>query len=203
VQQNGRTALNFKTHSPALIIVDVQKAIDHPSWGTRNNPHLEQRIGDLLVAWRQRGLPVFHIRHASTEPASTYRPGQDGYEFKPEVMPKEGDEIVTKRVNCAFIGTDLERRLNSKVIRELVICGVVTNNCVDATVRVAGNLGFRVLVPEDATATFELTTRTGKSYSAEEIHSIFLTNLHGEYAEVTDTEVILAALGPQQSDDQR
>lgn len=186
--------MNFETQNPALLIIDVQKAIDHPSWGDRNNPYAEQRIVDLLVAWRQKALPIFHIRHASTEECSTYRPDQEGYEFKPEVMPKADEELVTKNVNCAFIGTDLKANLKSKKVNELVVCGVITNNSVDATVRVASNLGFRVFVPDDATATFGMTTREGKSYSAEDIHSIFLSNLHGEYAEVVNTKDILASL---------
>jgi nicotinamidase-related amidase len=186
--------MRFESDATALLIVDVQKAIDHPSWGTRNNPGAEARIADLLAAWRARRLPIFHIRHASTEPASTYRPGQEGYEFKPEVLPAEGEDIVTKHVPCAFIGTDLEARLRSRGIRELVICGVITNNSVDATVRVAANLGFRVVVPDDATATFDLTARNGRTYAAEEIHAIFLANLDGEYADVTTTGEVVRAL---------
>jgi nicotinamidase-related amidase len=186
--------VKFETQNPALIIVDVQKAIDHPSWGDRNNPHAEQRIADLLVAWRQKALPIFHVRHASTGECSNYRPDQSGYEFKPEVMPQAGEELVTKNVNCAFIGTDLKGNLQSKNVNELVICGVITNNSVDATVRVASNLGFTVFVPEDATATFGMTTREGNSYSAEDIHSIFLSNLHDEYAEIVGTKEILLAL---------
>ena len=187
--------MKFETQNPALVIVDVQKAIDHPSWGDRNNPYAEQRIADLLVVWRQKALPIFHIRHASTEEYSTYRPDQDGYRFKPEAMPKADEELVTKNVNCAFIGTDLEAKLQSKKVNELVVCGVITNNSVDATVRVANNLGFRVFVPDDATATFGMITREGKSYSAEDIHSIFLSNLHGEYAEVVNAKEIMASLG--------
>ena len=186
--------MNFETQNPALVIVDVQKAIDHPCWGARNNPHAEQSIADLLVVWRQKALPIFHIRHASTVEHSTYRPDQSGYEFKPEVMPKSGEELVTKNVNCAFIGTELKDILQSRNVNELVVCGVITNNSVDATVRVASNLGFTVLVPEDATATFGMTTREGKSYSADDIHSIFLSNLHGEYAEIVSTKEIVSAL---------
>jgi nicotinamidase-related amidase len=126
--------------------------------------------------------------------SSTYCPDQEGYEFKPEVMPRADEELVTKNVNCAFIGTDLHDRLQSQKVQELVVCGVITNNSVDATVRVACNLGFKVFVPDDATATFGMTTREGKAYPAEDIHSIFLSNLHGEYAEVARVEEILAAL---------
>jgi nicotinamidase-related amidase len=186
--------MKFQTQNPVLIILDVQKAIDHPSWGVRNNLYAEQRIANLLHVWRQNALPIIHVRHASVEVDSTYRPNQEGYEFKPEVMPKADEEIITKNVNCAFIGTSLNDSLRTKEAHEIIVCGVVTNNSVDATVRVASNLGYRVFIPNDATATFGMTTREGKFFSAEDIHSIFLTNLHGEYAEIVKTKDILAAL---------
>src|SRR5579864_8565751 len=95
----------------ALIVIDVQKAIDHPSWGQRNNPGAEQNIAALLQAWRTSGRPIYHIRHDSVESASHYRPGQPGNEFKPESQPLPGETIVAKKTNSAFIGTDLESRL--------------------------------------------------------------------------------------------
>ncbi|HTS61456.1 MAG TPA: hypothetical protein VMH28_05505 [Candidatus Acidoferrales bacterium] len=60
----------------ALLVIDVQKAIDHPSWGERNNPDAERNIAALLAAWRTARRPIYHIRHDSIEPNSTYRPGQ-------------------------------------------------------------------------------------------------------------------------------
>src|SRR5436190_21866730 len=81
--------------APALLIVDVQRAIDDPSWGNdRNNRGAEGNIAKLLERWRGRGWPVIHIRHASRESRSTYRKGQPGFDFKAEVMPREGERIV-------------------------------------------------------------------------------------------------------------
>src|SRR5256885_447277 len=115
--------------APALLIVDVQRAIDDPRWGDdRNNPGAEANIARLLARWRERGWAVVHIRHASREPNSTYRRGQSGFEFKAEVMPREGERIVEKQTNSAFIGTDLELELRAAGIAALVITGVVTNN---------------------------------------------------------------------------
>ncbi|HYM36565.1 MAG TPA: isochorismatase family protein, partial [Steroidobacteraceae bacterium] len=68
-----------------LLLIDLQKAVDHPSWGPRNNPQAETNVARLLTAWRQHRMPIIHIRHDSTEPQSTFRPGQIGNEFKPEV----------------------------------------------------------------------------------------------------------------------
>ena len=98
----------------ALLIIDVQKAIEHPSWGKRNNPDLESNLTQLLASWRLKSLPIYHIQHISTEPNSTYRPGQIGCEFKPEVQPRLGETIIQKHTNSAFIGTDLEQRLRKQ-----------------------------------------------------------------------------------------
>lgn len=68
-------------------MIDLQKAIDHPSWGERNNPDAEKNIAALLDACRLRKLPIYHIRHDSTEPASHYRPGQPGQISNPRRCP--------------------------------------------------------------------------------------------------------------------
>src|SRR5271169_3077834 len=127
--------------SAALVVIDVQRAIDHPSWGERNNPQAEGNIAALLAAWRRSGRPIYHIRHDSTEASSHYRPGQPGHEFKPEVTPLPGETVIAKRTNSAFIGTDLEARLRAANQITLVVAGVITNNSVEATLRMAGNLG--------------------------------------------------------------
>jgi nicotinamidase-related amidase len=172
----------------------VQKAIDHPSWGDRNNPDAERNIAALLEAWRTTGRRVYHIRHDSTEPTSHYRPGQPGHDFKPEAQPAAGETIIAKRVNSAFIGTDLESRLRAAGHTTLVVVGVITNNSVEATVRMAGNLGFRTLLAEDAVFTFGRRDWHGQFRSADEVHAMSLANLDGEYCTVYRTAEILAAL---------
>ncbi|HEV2720911.1 MAG TPA: cysteine hydrolase family protein [Thermoanaerobaculia bacterium] len=176
--------------APALLIIDVQRAIDDPSWGDdRNNPDAESNIARLLARWRELGWPVFHIRHASRAPNSTYRRGQPGFEFKTEVVPREGEPIVEKQVNSAFIGTDLQEQL--KGITTLVIVGVITNNSVEATARMAGNLGFDTFVVADATATFGKRDYDGRWRTAAEVHAMSLANLDGEYARIVTTDEVL------------
>jgi nicotinamidase-related amidase len=181
--------------SAALILIDLQKAIDHPSWGERNNPDAEKNVASLLQAWRSSSRPIYHIRHDSTEPASHYRPGQSGNEFKPECKPLEGESVIAKRTNSAFIGTDLEARLRAMQQNLLVIAGVITNNSVDATVRMAGNLGFDTFLVEDACFTFARKDWTGQLRTASEVHAMSLANLNGEYCTVTRTAEVLAAIG--------
>src|SRR5205823_5033714 len=78
----------------AMIVIDVQRAIDapyHAADGPRNHPQAEARIADLLAFWRRRRRPIIHVRHDSTFEASAYRPGQIGNAFKEEVKPLAGE----------------------------------------------------------------------------------------------------------------
>jgi nicotinamidase-related amidase len=179
----------------ALLIIDVQKAIDadyHAAEGPRNNPHAEQNIARLLAAWRRDERPIIHVRHDSTFEGSAYRPGQPGNAFKDEVAPLAGETVIAKRTNSAFIGTDLERRLRDAGVQTLVITGVSTNNSVEATVRMAGNLGFETYLVADACFTFARRDFDGRLRTAEEVHAMSLANLQDEYCTVLDTESVLA-----------
>jgi nicotinamidase-related amidase len=180
----------------ALLMIDVQKAIDQPSWGARNNPQAEANMAALLAGWRATGRPIYHVRHDSTEPQSHYRPGQPGHAFKLEAMPNAGEAVIAKRTNSAFIGTDLEATLRAAGQTVLVVAGVITNNSVEATVRMAGNLGFETFVVEDACFTFGRRDWNGIWRTAVEVHAMSLANIEGEYATVVGTAGVLGALGP-------
>ena len=177
-----------------LLLIDLQKAIDHASWGVRNNPSAEAQIGRLLAHWRSRGWPVWHVRHDSTEPDSHYRPGQPGNDFKPEVAPVAGEPVFAKRTNSAFIGTDLEQRLRAGGHGALVVAGVITNNSVEATVRMAGNLGFATYLVADGCFTFGRADWNGVSRSADEVHAMSLANLNGEYCTIVTADALISRL---------
>jgi nicotinamidase-related amidase len=185
----------MKPTSPvALLLIDIQQGLDEPKWGARNNPHAEQRIAALLAAWRNAKWPVIHVQHMSQEPGSPLRPELPGNAFKPEALPTAGEPVFQKTVNSAFIGTTLEAHLRREGIEKLVIIGLTTDHCVSTTTRMAGNLGFDVVVVEDATATFERTGPDGVRYSAEQMHRLALASLHGEFAQVQSAHDVLARL---------
>jgi nicotinamidase-related amidase len=178
-----------------LIVIDVQNAIDapyHAAEGPRNNPDAEAKIARLLAAWRSHDRTIIHIRHDSTFAASAYRLGQIGNDFKREVAPMPGELVVPKRTNSAFIGTDSEAQLRRRGIDRLLITGVATNNSVEATVRMAGNLGFETYLVDDACFTYARRDYRGRWRSAEEVHDLSLANLDGEYCTVVTTEAVLS-----------
>lgn len=176
----------------ALILIDIQKGFDDLSyWGNRNNNEAEKNAGEILAAWRKKSLPVFHVKHNSTNPKSKLFPGQSGNDIKDLVKPLATEPVIQKNVNSAFIGTDLKERLDKQQIKSLVIVGLTTDHCVSTTVRMAGNFGYETFLISDATATFEKTDKSGKKIPADIIHNIHLTSLDGEFATVTTTKEIL------------
>jgi nicotinamidase-related amidase len=181
---------------PALIVIDVQRAFDEweAAGKRRNNPDAVARIVDLLKAFRARAAPIVHIRHEGTSPTSSFRPERTGYAVKEEAREAPGEPVIVKRVNSAFIGTDLEARLRAAGLNTLVICGATTNHCVETTTRMAGNLGFDAHLVRDATWTFDRTGPDGELHPAADIHAMTLSNLNDEFARIVTAAEVIAAL---------
>ncbi|MEK6976557.1 MAG: cysteine hydrolase family protein [Candidatus Thermoplasmatota archaeon] len=175
-----------------LLTIDVQKGFDQ--FPDRNNPECEGNIASLHAAWRKARRPLWHVKHNSEEPASVFRFGLPGNAFKPETGPEPGEPVVTKAVHSAFIGTDLEERLQRAGSETLVLCGIQTNYCVASTARMAGNLGYKTFVVGDACATFPQKLLGGDVVAAQLAHDLALAELHGEFATVVMTADVLAAV---------
>jgi nicotinamidase-related amidase len=185
----------------ALLIIDVQQGFDDSIWGRRNNPLAEANIVRLLEAWRDQQWPIIHVQHQSRFAGSPLHPTNPGYALKAQVHPLPGETLITKQVNSAFIGTSLETLLRQQQITTLVVTGLTTNHCVETTVRMAGNLGFLTYLVSDATATFDRTGPDGRLHRAEDIHTISLTSIHGEFAQVMTTDKVLEGTPTEQEKD--
>ena len=179
---------------PALVVVDVQRGFDDPSWGRRDNPSCEANVATLIDAWRSRGLPLVFVRHDSDEPGSPLAPGQPGNDFK-DVVTGEPDLLVTKTVNSCFHGEpSLQAWLDGAGVERFYLCGITTNHCCETTARVGGNLGYDVRFVLDATHTFDRRDLAGEIIPAEEIARVTAANLHEEFATVTDSATAVAEL---------
>lgn len=188
-----------KSDRPALILIDIQKGFENLEFwgGQRNNPEAENNAGELLEIWRNNQLPIFHVQHCSSLPNSLLHETNEGNNFQEVVKPQDGEPIIKKNVNSAFIGTDLLQRLHDNHITKLVIVGLTTDHCVSTTTRMAGNFGFDTFVVSDATATFNKKGINGNNFSAEIIHETALASLNGEFATVVNTNFIQQVIARQ------
>ncbi|MFF4397958.1 cysteine hydrolase family protein [Streptomyces sp. NPDC001480] len=187
----------------ALVVVDVQKGFEEAGfWGPRNNPGADDNIAALIDVWQSTGRPVVFVRHDSPKPQSPLRPGYAGNDLKEYVAERRGkgagaELFLTKTVNSAFLGTpDLGAWLTAEGIGQVVVIGIQTNMCVETTARMGGNLGYDVVVPYDATYTFDLEGPFGWRRSAEEVAQASAVSLHGGgFARVVTTEEVVGAAG--------
>jgi nicotinamidase-related amidase len=178
----------------ALLVVDVQAGFDDAAWGVRNNPTAEANIAALLVGWRAAGAPIIHVHHDSPAPTGRLRLGTKGHAPKPEARPVGDEPVFRKRVNSAFVGTDLQSDLAVRGVKTLVIVGLTTNHCISTTARMACNLGYETVVVADATAAFACPHIDGRLRSADEVHDAALSDLQDEFALIVETRDVLAAL---------
>lgn len=188
--------MNLRDKKPALILIDFQKAFNLEEYwgGNRNNKNAERNAQLILQQWRLAKLPVIHIRHNSQNSKSLLHESNPGFEIKDEVKPIEGELLITKNVNSAFIGTNLKSELDTQNITSIVIIGLTTNHCVSTTTRMAANYGYETFVIEDATATFDRIGIHGEIYKADLIHLTSLASLKDEFAEVMNTKQLIENL---------
>ncbi|MCP5075191.1 MAG: isochorismatase family protein [Rhodobacteraceae bacterium] len=161
---------------------------------TRSCPEAERNIATLIEHFRAKNLPIFHIWHNSTEPGSPFRPGTPGNMVQPFSAPVAGETVITKQVNSAFIGTDLEDRLRSAGISRLIITGATANHCTETTTRMAGNLGFDAIYVADGVWAYGQTGPDGVEHSPEAVHSMTIANLDGEFATVMTAEEVVGLI---------
>lgn len=97
------------------------------------------------------------------------------------------EKVITKRVNSAFIGTDLDEYLQTCQIETTAIVGLTTPHCVSTTTRASGNLGYKTYLLSDATAAFGMKDHYGEFIDADIIHHLSLATIHDEFANVLTT----------------
>jgi nicotinamidase-related amidase len=178
----------------ALLLIDIQK--DYFPGG--KFPLVEpltaaKRAYMLLQCCREHGKYHVHIQHISREPdAVFFIKGDSGSDIHDSVAHFEGEPIIYKNYPNSFLGTSLRKILKGWGIERVVIAGMMTHMCVDATARAAADFGFKVIVAEDACATRDL--KYGETIiPAEHVHKAFLAALKS-YGDVMKSEEIIALL---------
>ena len=150
------------------------------------------QAGRLLERFRRQALPVIHVRHESVRPGSTFfLPGTDGARLHDAVAPAASETVVLKHYPNSFRDTTLQTVLTANDVDSLVICGMMTHMCIDATTRAAWDLGYACAVASDACATRDLT-HEGVVVPAAQVQAAFLAALAAVHARVVPVQTLLA-----------
>ena len=170
---------------PALIIIDIQN--DYFPGGKmelEGSIDASLQAAKLLASFRAKNLPLVHIQHVSNRPgASFFLPDTEGVKIHANVAPRAGETVMQKNFPNSFRGTGLLEHLQALGADHLVIAGMMTHMCVDATTRAAFDLGFSCALAHDACATRALTFGEQRVPAAQ-VHAAFVAALAGLYAKV-------------------
>jgi nicotinamidase-related amidase len=179
----------------ALVLVDIQN--DYFPGGKMSLESMDAAAANaarLLAAFRERALPIVHVRHLSVRPGATFFvPGTAGADIHASVAPRAGEPVVAKNFPNAFRATDLESRLRAAGADHVVIAGAMSHMCIDATARAAFDHGFKCTVAEDACATRALEF-DGRTLPARDVHAAFMAALAVPYAKIARADACVVAL---------
>jgi nicotinamidase-related amidase len=144
----------------ALVVIDVQESFRRrPNWQVVSNPDIADDVQRLVDAARAAGDLVVWVLHAEPGTGGVFDPAGGLVRLVDELVPLDGEPILTKTSRNAFTTTNLGQLLTERGIRDLVLCGIQTEQCCETTARVAADLGYDVTFVVDATATFPIAHR--------------------------------------------
>lgn len=173
----------------AFILIDIQNDyFEGGAYPLVGAYQASLKAKQVLEHCRKEGIPVIHIQHlANREGAGFFIPDTKGAEIHSNVAPINEEKIITKHFPNSFRETELQQFLQKHSITELVICGMMTSMCVDATTRAAKDLGYECTLVGDACAAPNLTLNE-KTVKGEDVHTAFLAALNYFYATVLTTD---------------
>jgi nicotinamidase-related amidase len=182
----------------ALLVIDIQRDYFPGGAYPLHEPDAAARtVRRLLDAFRASGEQIVHLQHVWDAPDAAFmRPGTAGIEIHPLVAPADEEIVIAKTEPNGFVRTELESTLRDLGIDELVVAGMMSSMCVDATVRAAVDIGLRVTVVHDACAAPDLQFE-GTEIPAAAVHSAFMAALADAYASVMSASDLLADEGAE------
>jgi nicotinamidase-related amidase len=168
-----------------LLVIDAQEAVDDPRRGAGDISVADQNIVALIAAWRAEGLPLAHVGRQPTDPASV---------LAPAVPSLDGEIVIVRSATSAFVGSDLEARLDELGVTTLVVCGGLATDALEASARHAGDLGYQVFVVADACRAADAVDLRGRLRPQEDVRALSLAHLKGETATIVNAETALRAV---------
>jgi nicotinamidase-related amidase len=188
----------------ALIVIDIQESFRQGRrWSAVSNPDIVAKANRLIDAARTAGDLVVWVLHSEPGTKTPFDPTSGFVRLMDGMEPADGEPIITKTSRNAFTTTNLQQILTEKGIRELVICGIQTEQCCETTTRLAADLGYDVTFVTDATATFPIAHRDApaersfdevladpRTLSTDDVISRTEYALSGRFAVVTTVDAL-------------
>ncbi|ACA15045.1 isochorismatase hydrolase [Methylobacterium sp. 4-46] len=192
LQLAGATPTPARIARAVLVVIDAQGEYADGALPLDGFGPALAAVRALLAAAREAGAPVVHVAHRGRD-GGLFDRGGPGGAIVPEALPRPGEPVIEKTLPNAFAGTDLAARLRDLGRTDLVLAGFMTHNCVSATARAALDLGYRVTVAGDATATRALPDPLGgPPLPAEAVQRAALAALADRTAVVAPAREIVA-----------
>lgn len=141
-----------------LLVVDVQSALInlHPY----NEKRVIKNIKELILSSRDNNVEILFVRHDDGK-GTELEQGTDGWQIYDEIAPNNNEKIFEKQYNSAFFKTELRQYLESKCIDTIILVGLQTEYCIDATCKSAFDYGYKIIIPEETNTTFDNEYLTG------------------------------------------
>jgi nicotinamidase-related amidase len=154
------------TDHAALLIIDAQVNMFAEGSSVFEGEKLLRMVSRLIAQARAAHLPIVYVQNNGGE-GDPDRPGTPGWQIHPAVTPEKGDIVIQKHTPDSFHETDLQSKLEARHIRQLIIAGMQTEMCIDATCRRAHGLGYEVILVQDAHSTFDGSGLTASQIIAQ------------------------------------
>lgn len=171
-----------------LLVVDTQKAITNS--GVYQFDLFEANIRELINTARNSEIEVIFVRHDDGA-GNPLTKGAEGFEIYEKFQPTENERIFDKTVNSAFKDTGLAEYLKEKGENTVIIVGLQTEYCIDATIKAGFEHGFKMIVPANCNSTFD------NDYMSAELTYNYYNNFiwNKRYAECISFEETVEMLG--------
>lgn len=178
----------------ALILVDIQNDyFEEGMWPVHEMQKVADNAALLLKNARSKKQTIIHVRHEiPSDSAPFFRPGSHGADIHASVAPIDGECVILKHRPNSFQNTSLGENLEVNGISNLVICGAMSQMCIDATARSASDFGYNVTVVEDACGAKEVEFGD-QAVPAQQVHAAFMAPLALSYADVVSTDIHISA----------
>lgn len=161
----------------AIVVVDVQQGLVNET--LYNKDTFIANIQEMLQYGRKKNVDIIYFRHDDGEGEELTK-GKPGYEIYSEIEPEDGEIVFDKSYNSIFNKTGFKEYLKEKHITNLIVMGLQTEYCIDATLKAGLEHGYRMIVPEGT-----ITTRDNGDFTAKQLNDFYHNTIwKGRFAKV-------------------